>query len=115
MKHEWYKPTKDYTIAGIPALRHRKTKELCLFGKKGQVWKYDSKLIGVLIYGSSKKAIREINKFAVNPLSDLACKSEEEIGFLVDKKYIHDIMKLLSISKQLGRQYANMEAFIETL
>lgn len=113
--HHWYKPTKKYEIVGVPALRHKKSKELCLFGKKGQIWEYDKYAVGVLVYGSSKKAIKEINKIALNPQEDLRCKSYEEMVFVVEKEYIKELTKLLTISKDIGRQYANMEAFIESL
>lgn len=38
MLTNWYNPTHDEMIYGQLAVKHKITKELCLFGKYGQIW-----------------------------------------------------------------------------
>lgn len=61
MNNDWYIPSVDGNIGKYKALKHKVTKERCLFGKHGEIWEYSSDTIAVLV-----KSHKIANKFTDN-------------------------------------------------
>ena len=66
MRNDWI--DNGDTLAGLPCLTHRITKELCLFGDKGQLWEYALDQYRGLLYtrNHGEKLLRSIPGHAIS-------------------------------------------------
>lgn len=117
----YIKSTTHPTVFGHPALCLKENKQdITLFGRYGQVWKYDEDNIMMMI-GSIKiinKAIRMFNisleMMEYEPFDHKKHMNKgDEIMFKLDKKHLPNVLKLLKVSKQLGKQVAFSQKWVE--
>ena len=94
MKNYWKIPDEPEFIGKHKALKHKKTRELCLFGKYGEIWMAGVDKIGVLIK-SSRVASRYLGKSGV--LGD-------EFVIKLPLKELDKWIKILKVSKSLKIQ-----------
>lgn len=101
MIKEWYIPITEDSMLGYKALKHRITKELCLFGRYGEMWQVSDTTYGVLIHSSAiAKKIAKLAKIDIPGKIDV----NDEVVLNISAKLAPQIAKCLQIKKQLKSQ-----------
>ena len=95
----WY-VSKDST----EGLKHRVTKEITVFGKKGQVFDYSEDKIGVFVYAGNPKALKTLWPLALNWDGLVSVVKGGEVFLLLEKCHYSLVKQAISVPKQLGRQ-----------
>lgn len=85
----WYKPTEEQYIFGVAAIKHKLTKELCIFGKRGQIWQNNDNTFKVLINSGTQHPKK---------------RTQDELVLTLDKSYIKEYTKFIKMPINVGRQ-----------
>jgi hypothetical protein len=100
--NQWYKPTTGDVVFGVEAIKHKVTKEVTVFGKKGQIWENTTESFKVLLYGKNRRVNNQIAAMVGAELPSLS-KTEEYL-LTVPKALINDVKKLILVPSEVGRQ-----------
>jgi hypothetical protein len=103
----WYNTLeKDAQIFGRRCLKHKTTKEYCIFGKKGQIWQRTNHAFNVLTYGQN--TTRKVSQLL--GLEAPTIRPGEEYILSGHLSKLKEICTLIKVPRQVGRQvkYAKM-------
>lgn len=112
----WYRPKRNPVfVHGIPAIQNslnlanRKLGqvaefEVTAFGSKGQAWEYNKDSIAVLVTGSNRELLRQLNELAVTKKDLKSYKRTDELVFVVPREHEKSVKRLIKVPKTLGAQ-----------
>ena len=97
---EWYSPTEPERLLGYKAIKHRITRELCLFCKYGEVWQHSPTSYSFLI--TSTKIANKIARLLNTPRTTDAL--DEMLILDIDEPTSKTIIQHLTPPKNVSTQ-----------
>lgn len=85
MQNYWFKSSVSNLLYGKPALKHKLTKELCIFAEHGEVFYNNNNTFKVLIYRNNIYKAKKLSKIALTPVQDNTNQDEVVLTLNIDK------------------------------
>lgn len=82
-------------------MKHKLTKELCIFGKYGQLYEKGLKTVGIIIYGT---ALRANNLKRILGLQPISAPLSDEHAFSADIEFLNKITEFIKVPLRHGVQ-----------
>lgn len=97
MRSEWH--IAEETIGGYACIKHRITKELCLYGHNGEIWQFSEN--NEPRYSCAVWGQQSANKMGTLLQAGLHYTKHkgEEIVFRFDSKHLSEVVKILRVPK----------------
>lgn len=99
---QWYKSKTDGTLYGKQCLKHKVTKELCIFGLRGEIYRNNDLTFKVTVYRNRTKTINKLGKF-LNIETSMYSVDDEAV-FTVPIAHLKYMMTQLKVPRDIGCQ-----------
>ena len=99
---QWYKSKTDSELYGKLCLKHKITKELCIFGLRGEIYRNNDLTFKVIIYRNRIKTIHKLGRF-LNIETSVYTINDEAV-FTVPIAHLKYTLQQIKVPRDVERQ-----------